>query len=143
MQPGTVPTPEQVARRYYDLFNRRLLDEAALLVNSHAVFLYPHTKEHLIGRAGYRELTRMWLTAFPDGRIEIESLHVDAGHIVRVELLGRGTHTGPLAFGGPLSLAPTGRNAELPLTEALDIHDGQIVDAWLRFDVQEMLRRLR
>jgi predicted ester cyclase len=139
----SVRSAEHLARTYYDLFNRRQLDQAELLVSAQAVFHYPHSREHLIGRAGYRELARLWLTAFPDASIEILQLGRDGERaFVRAELLGRGTHTGPLSFGGRLTLAPTGRLATLPLTEILDIQDGQVANVWLHFDIDEMLRRL-
>jgi steroid delta-isomerase-like uncharacterized protein len=136
------PAPEQIALRYYDLFNHRALDQAELLVSPQAVFHYPHTKEHMIGRAGYRELARTWLTAFPDAQVEIQRVTVERGHVARVELLGRGTHTGELAFGGALTLPASGRRAELPLTDTLDVRGGLIVDSWLAFDVADLLRRL-
>jgi predicted ester cyclase len=134
--------PEQVARRYYVLFNERRFEEAELLVSTHAVFRYPHSKEHLIGRAGYRELAQLWVTAFPDGVIEVERVNVLTDHVVDVGLLGRGTHGGPLAFGGALTLPPSNRRAELPMRDVLDIHDGLIVESSFQFDVAEMVRRL-
>ena len=136
-----VLSPEDVARQYYELFNRRQLDAAAALVSSHAVFHYPHTKEHLIGRAGYRELARCWLTAFPDVHIEVQSITVKDGHLVIAELLGHGTHTGRLAFGQALSL-PSARTAEMQMREELGVYDGQITAVSLHFDVVEMLRGL-
>jgi predicted ester cyclase len=138
----TQPSPEHIALEYYDLFNRRLLQQAELLVSPQAVFHYPHTKEHMIGRAGYRELARTWVTAFPDARVDVQGLTAEGPGRVRVELLGHGTHTGPLTFGGALTLEPSGRRAELPLTDTLEVSGGLIVNSWLSFDVAELLRRL-
>jgi predicted ester cyclase len=135
-------SPEAIARQYYELFNSRAFDRAELLVSPQAVFHYPHTKERLIGRAGYRELARTWITAFPDAKVEILSVTVQNAGIVRVDLLGRGTHTGTLAFGGPLTVNPSGRRAELPLVDTLEVIDGMIVNSRLSFDIAELLRRL-
>ena len=55
----------------------------------------------------------------------------------------RGTHEGPLTFGGPLVMEPTGRRGELPFSDTLDIQNGQIVESWLRFDMQQMLSKLK
>lgn len=134
---------EQIARDYYDLFNARRLDEAELLVSSHAAFHYPHTRETLIGRAGYRELARLWIVAFPDAELSIVHMAVRNSRAITVNLIGRGTHTGPLTFGGPLVLEPRGRRGELPFSDLLHIQYGQIVESWLRFDVQNMLQQLQ
>jgi predicted ester cyclase len=133
---------EHIAREYYDLFNARRFDEAELLVSSHAGFHYPHTRETLIGRAGYRELVNLWMVAFPDAEISIVDMTVRGSRVV-VNLMGRGTHKGPLTFGGPLELEPTGRRGELAFSDTLDIQQGQIVESWLRFDIQAMLDLLK
>lgn len=133
---------EQIARDYYDLFNARRFEEAERLVSAQAAFHYPHTRETLIGRAGYRELARLWTLAFPDCEVSIVDM-VAVEHVVTVNLIGRGTHTGPLGFGDPLVLEPTGRFAELPLVDTLDIQHGQIVESWVRFNMQDLLRRLQ
>jgi predicted ester cyclase len=134
---------EHIAREYYDLFNARRFDEAQLLVSSHAGFHYPHTRETLIGRAGYRELASLWLLAFPDAEISILDMVVRDSRVVTVNLIGRGTHHGPLTFGGPLVLEPTGTRGELPFSDTLTIQEGQIVESWLRFDVQKLLDQLK
>ena len=133
---------EQIARDYYDLFNARRFDEAELLVSVQAAFHYPHTRETLIGRAGYRELARLWTLAFPDCEVSIVEMAV-ADHLVTVSLIGRGTHTGPLMFGDPLVLEPTGWHAELPIVDTVEIQQGQIVESWVRFNMRDLLRRLQ
>jgi predicted ester cyclase len=133
---------EQIAHHYYDLFNARRFDEAALLVSSQATFHYPHTRETLIGRAGYLDLANLWMVAFPDAELSILDMVVRDSHLVTVTLIGRGTHSGPLTFGGALELAPTGRQGELPFSDILDIRHGQIAESWMRFDVQDLLQRL-
>ena len=134
--------PEPLARRYYELFNARQFDEAERLVSPTAVFRYPHSREHVVGRAGYRELVRLWVQAFPDAVAEIWRLAERGEGIVEVDIVGRGTHHGPLSFGGPLTLPPTGKIAELLIRDTLEIRDGQIVVSTFQFDVKEMLRRL-
>jgi steroid delta-isomerase-like uncharacterized protein len=132
---------EQVARRYYDLFNRRRFDEAEQLLDSSALFHYPQTNEHLIGRAGYRELARMWLTAFPDLQVEIRELRVTDDHLIQARLVARGTHKGPLQF-NEVDLPATGRQVEFAFEHTLDCHHGHITHVWLRFDIQKLLREL-
>lgn len=133
---------EQIARRYYDLFNARRIDEAERLVSTHAVFRYPHSKDNLIGRAGYRELVRLWILGFPDATAEVWRVTQLSDATVETDILGRGTHLGPLSFGGTLSLPATGKSAELLFKDTLTIRDQQITESTFQFDMKEMLRRL-
>ena len=135
-------TCEHLARLYYRLFNERRLDEAAQLVHPHASFRYVATRQHLIGRAGYRALVKGWLDAFEDGRLEILSLTVAEDHIVKVELLGRGTQTGDLILGEALTIPATGVAGALMFRETLDIRDGFIVNVQLEFDLEQLENQL-
>jgi len=142
-QTTTPAALEKVARRYYDLFNDRQLDEAAALVDPQAAFHYIPTRQRLIGRAGYRALCAAWLNAFADARLDITSITVLNDHTVQVEFIGRGTHTGELVLGEAIIEGATGTAAQLPFTDLLEIRRGIIVSAELDFDVEEMRRRLR
>ena len=126
---------------YYQFFNERRLDEAAQLVDPQASFHYLPTRQHLMGRAGYRALVDAWLNAFEDARLDVQSVTA-SGTTVDVEFLGRGTHTGDLVLGEALSIPATGRAAHLPFRDHLDIRGGRIVSSELDFDVEEMKRRL-
>jgi hypothetical protein len=137
-----VPEPAVVAHRYYELFNARKLEEAERLVSPQAVFRYPHSREHLIGRAGYRELVRLWLQAFPDGVAEVLAARAVGDDAVVVDILGRGTHSGPLAFGGLLTLPASGLSAQMRFSDTLKIEHGLIVESTVRFEIKEMLHRL-
>lgn len=138
-QPMTV---EQIAQRYYQLFNDRRFNEAVELVDAQAVFHYLPTRQRLIGRAGYRALAAAWLSAFEDAQLDIRSVRVVDAHTVDVDFLGRGTHTGDLVLGDTLTIPATGRSAQLPFRERVTIRDGRIVEVLLDFDVQEMRKGL-
>jgi predicted ester cyclase len=145
--PAPTPSPkvaeiEALVRRYYGLFNARRFEEAARMVDPQAVFIYPIGKEHLIGRAGYRELASRWVEGFPDGRVTITTVLVPDEHTAITEWIGEGTHQGTLELPGFPSLAATGRHARLPMREFVTIAEGRIVNSRLEFDPDEMLRRL-
>jgi predicted ester cyclase len=140
--PSTPAALEQMVRRYYELFNERKLDEAAEFVDRQATFHYLPTRQRLIGRAGYRALVAAWLNAFEDAQLEIRSVLVLNDHSVQIEFVGHGTHTGDLELGEALSIPATGRKAELPFHDILEIRNGVIISAELDFDVEEMKRRL-
>lgn len=133
---------ESLIRRYYELFNERKLDEAERFVDPQAVFTYPVAKEHLIGRAGYRELARRWLEGFPDARADITAVLVLDPRTVVTEWIGHGTHRGVLELPGFRPLPPTGVRAQLPMREVVTIEDGRIIKCRMEFDPAEMLRRL-
>ena len=133
---------ERIARRYYQLFNERRLDEAEQLVDPQAVFHYLPTRQRLVGRAGYRALTGAWLQAFTDAQLEVQYVHVLDTSVVRIEFVGGGTHTGDLVLGDALTIPATGRTAALPFHDRLDIRGGLVVTSELDFDIDEMKRRL-
>jgi hypothetical protein len=135
-------SPELIARQYYHFFNERNLEAAEQLVDRAAAFRYLPSKQHLIGRAGYRALAAMWINAFEDGQLEVSSLTLVDDDIVVVELLGRGTHMGDLVLGEALTIPATGVAGALPFRERLRIRNGSIVDVELDFNIDELKRQL-
>lgn len=129
-------------RHYYALFNERRLDEAVQFVHPQAVFTYPMAREHLIGRAGYRDLTRRWLEGFPDARIVVTGVTTAADGAVVADWVGEGSHRGVLDLAGLPSIPPTGVRAALPMRETVRIADGLIVSSRMDFDPAELCRRL-
>jgi predicted ester cyclase len=127
-----------LARRYYDLFNERKLDEAERFVHPQAIFTYLAAKEHLIGRAGYRELTRRWIQGFPDAWLTITKVTVIAGTRAQTDWIGHGTHKGPLEIPGLPTLPPSGAQAKLPMRETIRIDGGLIVESKMEFDPQAL-----
>ena len=132
---------EETARRVYELFNERRLDDAATLVDPQASFHYLPTRQRLVGRAGYRALAQAWLTAFADARLDITAIRA-SGNVVEVDFVGHGTHTGDLTLGDAITIPATGRTADLPFRDRREIKDGLIVSSELQFDLAEMRRRL-
>ena len=135
-------TPEQTARLYYQLFNERRLDEAARMVDGQAIYYYLPTRQRFVGRAGFHAVMGLWLKAFEDAQLQIVSALTLNDHSVQVEFLGKGTHTGDLVLGDSLSVPATGRTAELPFMNLLEIHNGIITSVELDFDVEVMKERL-
>lgn len=87
-----------------------------------------------------REDMETWITAFPDGQMEVTNI-VASGDTVILEFIGRGTHMGVLK-GADGSLEPTGRYVEMPFVESYDIRNGRIVGGRTYFDSAQMLRQL-
>lgn len=141
----SMPTSFQLqtfARRYYECFNQRWFEEAEMFVDPRALFTYPLAKEHLIGRAGYRELVRRWLEGFPDARIEITAVRVLDHHRVVTDWIGEGTHLGLLELPGLPPISATRVRTRMPMRETIAISDGRIVASRMDFDPAELARRL-
>jgi predicted ester cyclase len=132
---------EAFTRRYYALFNERRFDEAERLVDAHALFTYPSAHEHFIGRAGYRELVRCWVSGFPDARVSITAVHVRAD-TAQADWIAEGTHAGTLELPGLPPIPATGRQARLPMRETITIQHGLIVASRMQFDIGELRQAL-
>lgn len=127
-----------LVHRYYNFFNERRFDDAELLVDPHALFTYPGAREHVVGRAGYRELVRRWVEASPDGRLRITDLVLDDVQVARVSLMAEGSHTGVLDLPGLPPIPPSNRYAEFPMRETLTWANNRLVNVRLEFDTDAL-----
>jgi predicted ester cyclase len=135
------PTADEIARRYYELFNARLLDQSERLVAPDALFHYPSFTHGLVGKAAHRALSQIWLTAFPDLQLEILHVRRNGPAFVVVHSLARGTHKGPLQL-GELHVQPTGRHMVIEFQHAFKGAQGRIIDVTLELDMRELVRQL-
>ncbi len=81
-----------------------------------------------------------WRTAFPDCRGEVLRV-VAAGDTTVSEIRWTGTHSGPLATGGPV-LPPTGRSMTVLATLWHRWQDERILEARHHLDLLSMLTQL-
>ena len=138
-------TPFQLdtfARRYYECFNQRWFEEAEMFIDRGALFTYPLAKEHLVGRAGYRELVGRWLAGFPDARIAVTGVHVIDETTVSTDWIGEGTHLGLLELPGLPAIPATGVRTRMPMRETITVIDSCIVASRMDFDPADLARRL-
>ena len=138
---ATALQTEILARRYYECFNQREFEVGERYVHPQAIFVYPESQRQFIGRAGYRELCRRWLTAFPDCSVSIVDVRV-AGIAVRTTWVLHGTHMGVLALPGVPPIAPTRIHANVALRETMSIAHGLIGESVMEFDPDDLRRRL-
>ena len=134
-------SPEQIAYRYYDLFNRRQFSESERLIHPEALFHYPDFPQHLVGPSAHRALSDLWLTAFPDLQLEIRRVQLVNDDVVELDSVARGTHRGILQIGGAIA-SPTGRPIRVEFEHVLRIEDGKILDVSLRLDLHALVRQL-
>jgi steroid delta-isomerase-like uncharacterized protein len=127
--------PATMARQYLEAWNRR--DWAAYTGVMHAGYSYTggdgQTQK---GSEAGLAVGQMFANGFPDGTIEIKSIHA-TGNVAVVEFVGRGTHKGEL-----MGIAPTGKKLELPVCDVIEFRDGKIYAEREYFDVMHMMQQL-
>ncbi len=82
-------------------------------------------------------VAELYTTAFPDLSFEVRATHAPSDDVSVVELVARGTHTGPLD-----GIPPTGRRAEVVGCNVVEIRDGKIHRERDYFDTMALMRQL-
>jgi steroid delta-isomerase-like uncharacterized protein len=124
-----------IAREYNDAWNRR--DWARYRELLHPEYTYTGGDgQAQKGQDAGLAVGQMFATAFPDGRIDVQSIHA-AGNIAIVEFIGRGTHKGDL-----MGIAPTGRQISIPVCEVYELRDGKIHSERQYMDMLHMMQQL-
>ena len=131
---------EALIRAYYEDFNTRRLPAAAARFHPEAR-IENTTGQVARGGGGFLLLAQQWLTAFPDGRLLVESIRPRGDGMYDAELVAEGTHSGPLAFGS-WSFRPSKVHVRIPARELFQIEDGQFRLASLSYDLQDLVRQL-
>jgi steroid delta-isomerase-like uncharacterized protein len=128
------------ARTFYEDWNDRDFDRAAKHISGDAALTIVGTRERFEGPDGFRRFNTMWADAFPDGRVDVETV-IDGGDRVVVEFVGRGTHTGPLV--SPMGEIPaTGRSLELKLCDVYEFRNGKVQAQRTYFDTASLMQQL-
>jgi steroid delta-isomerase-like uncharacterized protein len=113
-----------LARRIYDLWNKRDLESALDLATDDVDITLMAYGLTLTGRDGFRQFMERFATAFPDMKKEVTNQVASEDQVV-CEFRLKGTHDGPLRT--PTGeIAPTGRTIELSVIEILGIRDGKV-----------------
>jgi steroid delta-isomerase-like uncharacterized protein len=122
---------KQIVRRFYEeLWNRGNLQVADELVSPDYVRHDLRPGEAPPGPAGQKAVAQKFREAFPDVRLEVESL-IAEGDLVAARWTISGTYAGP--WGG---VAPTGRKVGFAGVNFFRIAEGKIAEIWnLRDDL--------
>lgn len=131
----------KVIRAHFDAVNQRRIAQVAETINaSDAAWTSVPAGMTFRGPAGYKQFLDVWLTAFPDARVEVESISAGDDFAV-AEFRGVATHTGPLRT--PSGEIPgTGKTIDLPFCEVYRLAGGRITSCRLYFDVMTLLRQI-
>jgi steroid delta-isomerase-like uncharacterized protein len=88
------------------------------------------------GREDIRQTMTLYLQAFPDLHVTLESLVIQDNRAA-LAWIGRGTHQGRL-----MNIPPTGREVKIRGTTFFTIHDNQITHGLFVWDVAGALRAI-
>ena len=129
-----------VVRRLYDALNRSDLNGILDQLSDRVELVDVPSGKLARGKSECHEYFRKWLEAFPDGRGEVTHF-ISSGDEIAVEVLGRGTQTGP--FITPMGrIAPSGKPTEIRFFQFYKIADSKIVGARSYYDVAGLMRSL-
>jgi hypothetical protein len=137
-------SPDELIRRYYQLYNERRIQEAAELFSPDAVLEHaPYGGPPARGGAGYIASAELSFVAFPDAHLDVLAIEPQGESMYDVDLLATGTHQGLLDLGGYGRFEPTGLHVRVPHREVIEIRDGLIAYASVTLDVDSLLAQLK
>jgi ketosteroid isomerase-like protein len=135
----TITSTREAFERGTDTFNAHDIDGFADVLADDVVFTAPGGMSGE-GKAACVEFYGGWLSAFPDGRVDVRDVHF-ADDVAVEEGTFSGTHDGVLH--GPMGdVPPTGRPVSLSYIQVLRFRDGKHVSFNLMFDRLLMLEQL-
>ena len=141
----TAQSNAALGRAFIESFNARQSDSAWLdkmlaFLSGDCEFIDVPAGWTSIGPTGYKQLLLFFSEGFPVGEVEVTNVFATEDQAV-VELVGRGTNTGPLHL--PTGDVPaTGRPAELRFCYVMQIRDGKFVSLHLYYNIMTMLQQL-
>jgi predicted ester cyclase len=140
--PTIIEATERLLRGYYASFNARRLADAANLFAPGAVMEAPPFTAAADAAKSYQCFSELWLSAFPDAYLDVESIVQRTATLHEVNLMATGTHSGALDLGAYGHFKPTGGRTTLRLRELIEVRDGQIAYSNVSLDVQDLTRQL-
>jgi len=132
-------SPQEAFERGTDTFNAHDLDGFAAVLTDDVVFQAPGGMQGE-GKAACLEFYGGWLSAFPDGRVDVHHVHF-AGETAVEEGTFSGTHGGVLHTPAG-DIPPTSRSGSLPYIQVLHFRDDRHASFNLAFDRLLMLEQL-
>jgi steroid delta-isomerase-like uncharacterized protein len=88
------------------------------------------------GQEGFKQVVRMYRTAFPDARLDIQ-FYVAEGDLVVTWGVLTGTHNGPLE-----GIPATGKSVRVKDVDLWRLENGRLVETWSHLDQAGLLQQL-
>ncbi len=132
----TISDAATVQREMFAAIERRDLQRLRELAHPD----YAYTGTDGVERAGIEAglaVAELYTTAFPDLSFEVRAGHAPSDDVAILEIVARGTHTGPLD-----GVPPTGKRAEVVACNVVETRDGKIYRERDYFDTLSLMRQL-
>lgn len=130
---------KRVDRLVEEAFNNGELGVIDEVVASDYVFKGPAASampQEIHGPEGFKELVRMWRSAFPDFQMEVEERFVDGDTIID-HFEAQGTHEGEF-----MGIEPTGKEVEITTIGIHHMEDGKCVADYVVTDTFGLMQQL-
>ena len=125
-----------IVRKYFDAAPKRDFDTVHQLF--HEDFSYTGSDgKRQAGSDAAIAVIETFTSAFPDMKLDIQSIYGAGDDVVVTEFIARGTHQGEL-----MGIAPTGRTMALPVCNVIEVRDGKIYAEREYFDGSHLMKQL-
>ncbi|MEZ5098602.1 MAG: ester cyclase [Thermoleophilia bacterium] len=122
----------------FEAFNDREFERANDYVHEDLRWQEVPSGRFFEGREGLQAEYKSWLTAFPDGKVEIlnmiEGTSADGKEWVIAEYVVRGTNTGPMHGPDGTDIRPSGKAVEIRACDVMNLRDGRVTGGRGYFD---------
>jgi steroid delta-isomerase-like uncharacterized protein len=130
-----------LVRSFYAAFNNRQFEGVLGDIANDCEWTDVASGMVLRGPEGWRQYNEGWLTAFPDGKIEVINV-TSSGDLVTVEFVGRGTQDGPLMGLDGSVTPPSHRRVELRLMDVYQFRGDKVVRGRTYYDAMTLMRQV-
>jgi steroid delta-isomerase-like uncharacterized protein len=134
-------TNREIIKRHFDAVNARTTAQVAGDLNTpDAVWTSVPAGASFHGPDGYQQFISVWLTAFPDAKVEVKNIAAGDDFAV-AQFIGRGTHRGPLKTPAG-ELPATGKPMAVEFCEVYALKGNRIAGCQLYFDAMGLMKQL-
>jgi steroid delta-isomerase-like uncharacterized protein len=131
----------QIIEKHFDAVNARTSASIANEINTaDATWRSVPAGASFRGPEGYQQFLSVWLTAFPDAKVEVKNIAAGDDFAV-AQFTGKGTHKGPLKTPAG-DVPPTGKPMAVEFCEVYSLKGGKIASCDLYFDVMGLMKQL-
>ncbi len=125
-----------VSRIWDEIWNKGDLDVCDEVFAPSYVGYLPGMPAPVKGPEEFKQLVRIYLTAFPDVHLSVHDV-ISSGDRVVVRWSSHGTNTGPY-----MGFPPTGRQMEMPGISIFRMEGDKVATEWEQFDTFDLMRQL-
>jgi predicted ester cyclase len=131
-----MPDAATIQREMFEAVERRDFERLRELIHPDYTYIGGDGVERAGAEAAVA-VAEYYTTAFPDLSFEVRAGHAPSDDVAILELIARGTHTGPLG-----DVPPTGRSGEVVACNVGEVRDGRIIREREYFDTFAIMSQL-